>query len=136
MVGDYRTFYRPDLNDIDFSLVVKSGPDGYACYSKGNTYLFGPINATAGYTNRKFSSSFAAWKTLTMWLTTAFYAHVLVRDAWRLSPALLLSLQHSNSTIASTVHVNDAGRHPAIIDLSLNLTIIFDPETYLPSNWH
>ena len=64
----------------------------------------------------------------------AAYASVLVRDAWRLSPSLLLTLRISNSTlVASTVDINNVGPRPAITDSSTNLTIIFDPDTYLPS---
>lgn len=48
-LGDYWTFSRPELDPIDATLVVRGGPDGYACYTKGNTHLFSPSNASAGY---------------------------------------------------------------------------------------
>ena len=54
-IGDYWTFYRPHLGGVDASIVVKSGSDGFACFNKGNMYLFGEYNATAGYTDGGFA---------------------------------------------------------------------------------
>lgn len=66
--------------------------------------------------------------------STAAYTNVLVRDAWRLSPSLLLSIASSNSHItASTLEVNGIRGHPSITDASTNITVVFDPETFLPS---
>ena len=56
-VGDYWTFYRPDLDPIDATIVVRGGSDGYACYTKGNTHLFSPPNASAGYLDRQLFST-------------------------------------------------------------------------------
>ena len=52
-LGDYWTFYRSHLEPIDATIVVKGGSDGFACYTKGNTHLFSPPNATAGYVDGK-----------------------------------------------------------------------------------
>ena len=51
VLGDYWTFYRPDLEGVDASLVVRSGQNGHACFNKGNTFLFAPYDAAAGYTD-------------------------------------------------------------------------------------
>ena len=73
-------------------------------------------------------------ETLTGRVFAAYYAGVLVRDAWRLSPGLLLTMQASKRTLtAFNVDINNVGSHPAIHDWSTNLTVIFDPNTYLPS---
>ena len=67
-------------------------------------------------------------------MLVAHYANIFVRDAWRLSPILLLALQAKESTlIALTVQTNDAGSHPAITDSSLNLTINSDLDSDRPS---
>ena len=65
---------------------------------------------------------------------SAAYANLLVRDAWRLSPALVLSMAAASpSTLTSMgMSVNDVASNPAIYDCSKNLTVIFDPYTYLP----
>ena len=48
-VGDYWDFFRSDLDPVDATVVTKSGPQGYACYTKGNTVLFAPVDAPQGY---------------------------------------------------------------------------------------
>ena len=69
-----------------------------------------------------------------IYLTSAFFANVLVREAWRFSPAIVRSLQASYGTLATTmVRINGARLYPAVTDSALNLTVIFDPDTYLPS---
>ena len=64
----------------------------------------------------------------------AALADVLVRDSLRLSPKLLLTMKTSGGTLsASQIDVNEAGPHPAVTDSATNLTVIFDPVTFLPS---
>lgn len=59
---------------------------------------------------------------------------MLVREAWRFSPAIVRKLQVADGTLTtSSVTINDGKTHPAITDSSLNLTVIFDRKTYLPS---
>jgi hypothetical protein len=68
---------------------------------------------------------------LTVLANEAFYTNVLVRDARRFSPAIVRTLQYSNDTLStSSVKINDGHLYPAV---TLNLTVIFDPTTYLPS---
>ena len=132
--GNYWTFYRPSLEPFDASIVVKSGPNGFACYNKGNTYLFGTPNATAGYTDRKLLLLVYVATRVAEMLVIAFYANVLARDAWRLSPALLLSFETMRANlVASTVNINGAEPHPALVNSALNLTVVFDPDTFLPT---
>jgi len=45
-----------------------------------------------------------------------------------------LAFKMSNTSLsASQIDVNGAAPHPSLTDASTNLTIIFDPETFLPS---
>jgi hypothetical protein len=56
-----------------------------------------------------------------------------VRDALRLSPKLLLQMQaNSQSTSAENITYHETGPFPAVTDISLNITVIFDPESFLP----
>ena len=64
----------------------------------------------------------------------AFFANVLVREAWRFSPTIVRSLQATTGSLAtSTVRINGGRLHPAVTDSALNFTVIFDEDTYLPS---
>ena len=53
VLGDYWTFQRTLLEIPQSSLVVRSGLDGYACFTAGNVFLFVPPEAPFGYTDRK-----------------------------------------------------------------------------------
>ena len=55
VLGDYWTFERTVLEDqeAESSLVVRSGQDGYACYTAGNVFLFAPPAAPFGYVDRE-----------------------------------------------------------------------------------
>jgi hypothetical protein len=53
VLGDYWTFQRTLLDEPQSSLVVRSGPHGYACFVAGNSFLFAPPSAPFGYTDRK-----------------------------------------------------------------------------------
>lgn len=56
-----------------------------------------------------------------------------MRDALRLSPKLLLQLQaNSQSTSAESITYHETGPFPAVTDKSLKITVIFDPESFLP----
>ncbi|KAH6898054.1 hypothetical protein B0T10DRAFT_577522 [Thelonectria olida] len=49
--SDYFTFGTPSVPAVHFSLVTKSGHDGYACYKEGNDFVFVPPDTTTGYTD-------------------------------------------------------------------------------------
>ena len=61
----------------------------------------------------------------------AAYANVLLRDATRLYPKLLLAFQVAPNAAASTLVVRDVP-YPAVTDTDLNITIAFRPDTFLP----
>ncbi|KAL2693494.1 hypothetical protein Neosp_000054 [[Neocosmospora] mangrovei] len=48
-VSDYFAFGTPSIPPVQFSLVMKDGPEGYACYNEGNDLVFLPGNVTGGY---------------------------------------------------------------------------------------
>jgi hypothetical protein len=52
-ITDFFFFASPDLLPGSFSLVLKSGPEGYACYTEGNNNAFIPSDQTAGFADCK-----------------------------------------------------------------------------------
>ena len=57
---------------------------------------------------------------------------MLVREAIRQSPTLLLKVaEHQNSTISTTLSFQGVD-FPAVVDNQLGLSILFDPDTSLP----
>ena len=52
-VSEYWYFGRPLLDPINASLVTRSGPQGYACYIRGNEGVYNPTDQVWGYTDRK-----------------------------------------------------------------------------------
>ena len=61
----------------------------------------------------------------------AVYANILLRDATRLYPKLLLAFRVPPNKAASTLLVRHIP-YPAITDTDLNITIAFRPDTFLP----
>jgi hypothetical protein len=53
---------------------------------------------------------------------SAFLAYVLVRDAIRLSPKLLLQMQQSGHSTSLSIVYHETGPFPAVYDSSLNIT--------------
>lgn len=61
----------------------------------------------------------------------AAYGSILLRDATRLYPRLLLGMQISPILSASTLRIRDIP-YPAVTDDYLKITVAFNPTTYLP----
>ena len=61
----------------------------------------------------------------------AVYANILLRDATRLYPKLLLAFRLAPNKVSSTLLVRDVS-YPAVTDTDLNITIAFRPDTFLP----
>lgn len=58
--SDYWIWGKGPLDPIDYSLVVRSGEDGFACYTRGNNLIYMPSDYTAGYTDGMFLILMAA----------------------------------------------------------------------------
>ncbi|KAH6880353.1 hypothetical protein B0T10DRAFT_412091 [Thelonectria olida] len=54
--SDYWIWASPKLDLFDFSLVVRGGDDGYACYVKGNNQIWLPPDLASGYTDCMLNS--------------------------------------------------------------------------------
>jgi len=61
--ADYWIWGSPTLSPIDYSLVVKEGPTGFACYVRGNNVIFLPPDLTQGYTDGMASRCLSNLKT-------------------------------------------------------------------------
>ncbi|KAL7935120.1 hypothetical protein V8C35DRAFT_279576 [Trichoderma chlorosporum] len=110
--SSYWSWARPSLDPFDFSLVVRGGNDGYACFVRGNNQVWLPSNATSGYTDSAL-------------------AEYLVLHGEMLSPILLSKLKSSHDTKASKVQINGI-EYPAVQQRSSDITVIFDPDSHLP----
>ncbi|PSN63136.1 hypothetical protein BS50DRAFT_648585 [Corynespora cassiicola Philippines] len=101
---------RPQLEPVEFSMVVQTGTDGYACVVEGSNGIFVP---STGYIDG---------------LMAAFYVH----EAQQWSPILLKQILLNNASTASYEVVEAGQQFPAVHDSTLNLTVIFNPSTNLP----
>ncbi|KAH8816689.1 metallo-beta-lactamase superfamily protein [Xylogone sp. PMI_703] len=99
--------------DRKHKLDLREGADGFSCFLKGNNYLYLPPDSVLGYADG---------------LATAFY----IREAQMMSPFLLSKIQSSKELSSFYVTLGDGIERPAVHDSILNLTIIMDPDTYLP----
>ncbi|KAM5344363.1 hypothetical protein ACJ41O_012900 [Fusarium nematophilum] len=54
--SDYWIWASPELTPFDFSLIVRGGSDGFACYAKGNNQIWLPSDLPSGYTDVHDSS--------------------------------------------------------------------------------
>ncbi|KAM0418903.1 hypothetical protein ACHAPT_012168 [Fusarium lateritium] len=110
-VSEYFAFGTPSIPPVQFSLVIKDGSEGYACYNEGNDFVFLPGNVTAGYTDSAL-------------------AEYLLFQAHKMSPRLLLDIEKHRLT-QTTVTINNVDL-PAVHDQILDIVVAFDLETKLP----
>ncbi|KAJ4250975.1 hypothetical protein NW762_011625 [Fusarium torreyae] len=110
--GEYWYWGSPRLDDFDYSLVVRGGKDGFACYVRGNNQIWLPANVTSGYID-------------------AALAELLVLQGNVLSPKLLLEMRTHQGTKATEVLINGI-KTPAVYDPVLEITVIFDDSSHLP----
>ena len=66
-----------------------------------------------------------------MAIVIAALANVLLRDAIRLYPKLLLGFKATPVLTASMLDIKGV-KYPALTDQYLNITVAFEPSTYLP----
>ncbi|KAF5236593.1 hypothetical protein FANTH_11204 [Fusarium anthophilum] len=111
--GEMFLLARPFLDPFKYSLVVQSGDKGYAAVVDGTMNLFVPNSPPQGYID-------------------GLLAAYLIFDAERMSPKLLSTILSNNNYSTS---LEDAGmglKLPAVHDKTLDLTVLFNPDTKLP----
>ncbi|WJG37331.1 uncharacterized protein FOBCDRAFT_193650 [Fusarium oxysporum Fo47] len=102
----------PQLEPLEFSLVVQAGEEDFACFVKGNNEVFLPRNSTSGCVDPALARN-------------------LVTEALMMSPGLVERIRQSKSPEEYEVEINGI-KFPAVYSNLDKLLLIVDPETYLP----
>ncbi|KAG5754850.1 hypothetical protein H9Q70_002561 [Fusarium xylarioides] len=102
----------PELQPMEFSLVVWTGDGNYACYVKGNNEVFLPRNVTSGCVDPALAGNLAT-------------------EALMKSPGLVERIRRSKSSEEREVDINGI-KFPAVYSSLDKLLLVVDPETYLP----
>ena len=90
---DYWTWGSPKLDAFDFSLVVRGGSEGFACYVRGNNQIWLPSGVTSGYTDGKSVPQLMVFRHIgSLMFVAAALAEFLVLHGEMLSPKLLLKV--------------------------------------------
>ncbi|KAH9225404.1 hypothetical protein K456DRAFT_1731948 [Colletotrichum gloeosporioides 23] len=112
-LGPGWTFGRANLSPMDFSLIVNGGETGFAAVVKGSYDLYNPTGDPQGYLD-------------------GLLASYLISEAYKWQP-LLLSTILSNNKFTYRSGASEAGVElHGVHDDSLNLTVLFNPDTNLP----
>ncbi|KAG5767602.1 hypothetical protein H9Q72_004596 [Fusarium xylarioides] len=85
--AEYWYWASARLDEFDYSLVVRGGKDGFACYVRGNNQIWLPANLTSGYVD-------------------AALAEFLVLQGNVFSPKLLLEMKAHHGTKAIDALIN------------------------------
>jgi hypothetical protein len=109
--GELFLFTRPEIAPRDFSLVVRGGPEGFACLVEGNNIVILPADQTTGYLDSAMTE-------------------YLLSEAFKLSPKLLLEIEKHSPSYATVVFRNTT--YPAIEDKQTNITVVLQPDSHLP----
>ncbi|GFP60251.1 hypothetical protein TASIC1_0017001300 [Trichoderma asperellum] len=116
--GDYWIWAFPHLQpDIDYSMVVQSGPNGFACFNKGQ------------------NSFFAEDPSQPLGFADPFLADYLIHSAQQLAlPHLLkLFLENQSSLLLSSVVEKNYGAEFTTLQMpGLDLLLLIDRSTFLP----
>ncbi|CVL12257.1 uncharacterized protein FPRN_07011 [Fusarium proliferatum] len=110
--SEYWYWTSARFDEFDYSLVVRGGKDGFACYVRGNNQIWLPANLTSGYVD-------------------AALAEVLALQGNVFSPKLLLEMKDHHGTKAIEVLINGI-KTPAVYDRILEITMVFDASSLLP----
>lgn len=116
--ADYWIWAFPDLSPaINYTMVSQTGADGYACFNRGQNSFFQP--------DPMIPLGFADG------ILAEFLQHQSLQFAF---PAILsfLRLYARNNTFSEIQDVVTGIKSPGIFNSVLDLTIIFDKDTFLP----
>ncbi|KAF4499500.1 hypothetical protein FAGAP_4290 [Fusarium agapanthi] len=102
----------PELEPMEFSLVVWAGDGDSACFVNGNNEVFLPRNVTSGCVDAALAANYAT-------------------EALMMSPGLVERIRQSKSSEEREVDINGI-TFPAVYSNLDKLLLVVDPETYLP----
>jgi hypothetical protein len=109
-ISDYWIWGTGALDPIDYSLVVKSGDNGFACFVRGNNEIFLPPDLVGGYTDGEcfyslhFPISLLLMAPQLLWLSIWLPSATCFRrnfSYWYAHPSLVGKLQANNQQIRS-----------------------------------
>ncbi|KAI8669619.1 hypothetical protein NCS57_00777200 [Fusarium keratoplasticum] len=104
---------RPNLEPVNFSLVVQDGGDGFAATVEGSDLLLAPSAPPPGYKDG---------------LLAAF----LIQEAVKMSPMLLRVISWNNYHTIRMEETTDGKKHRAIYDKTLDISVLLEEDTKLP----
>ncbi|RSL52537.1 hypothetical protein CEP54_010869 [Fusarium duplospermum] len=104
---------RPNLEPLNFSLVVQNGGDGFAATVAGNDVLLAPRAPSQGYKD-------------------GMLAAYLMQEAVKMSPVLLRTIFTNDNHTLRMERTTDGKEHQAIYDETLDISVLLDEVTHLP----
>lgn len=114
---DYWIFVKPTLRPpVNTTLVIQDGPDGYACFTKGNNFIIGDTDKTLGYVDRYLADYLI------------HYSHQFALP-WLLQ-AMIREAAHLQSY--TVVEPNTKNRLSAIESKKIGLTLLLNEKSRLP----
>ncbi|KAH9866215.1 hypothetical protein J1614_008781, partial [Plenodomus biglobosus] len=112
-LGALWLFGRPNLEPMEYSLVIKGGNNGSAAVVEGSYAIFELNGPPQGYLD-------------------GYLAAVMISEGHKWDPLLVKQIQsRANYTLRYESIENDI-RLPAVYDPFTRLSVLFDPNTYLP----
>ncbi|KAF5601782.1 hypothetical protein FPANT_1646 [Fusarium pseudoanthophilum] len=102
----------PELQPMEFSLVVWTGEGNSACFVKGNNQVYLPRNVTAGCVDAALAANLAT-------------------EALMMSPGLVERIRRSKGSEEREVNINGI-KFPAVYSKLDKLLVVVNSETYLP----
>ncbi|KAH9873442.1 hypothetical protein IAQ61_004065 [Plenodomus lingam] len=112
-LGWLMAFARPNLEPMDYSIVVRGGNNGFAAVVNGSYSVFAPTAPPEG-------------------LLDGYIAQVMIHDSYRWNPLLLQQIKNANNFTLRYETIEHALRMPAVHDQTTGLSVLIDPDTYLP----
>ncbi|KAH7384600.1 hypothetical protein BKA66DRAFT_462501 [Pyrenochaeta sp. MPI-SDFR-AT-0127] len=112
-LGAYWLFARPNLEPVDYSLVLEGGNEGFAAIVEGSYSIWLPETPPQGYLDG---------------LLTAF----VIREAEKMSPFVVSKILSNNNYTISQQMIGTNTWLPSVHDHVLDISVLFHPGTFLP----
>ncbi|KAH9879392.1 hypothetical protein J1614_002832 [Plenodomus biglobosus] len=112
-LGSLMYFARPNLEPMNYTLVVKAGTDGFAAVTEGSFSVFAPGAPPEG-------------------LLDGFMASIMITDSHKWNPLLLQQIRANNNFTMRYERIEHDLRLPAVYDHTTGLSVLIDPDTSLP----
>ncbi|KAH7137063.1 beta-lactamase-like protein [Dactylonectria estremocensis] len=112
-LGSLWIYGRADLRPMEYSFIVEDAHKPFAAVVEGSYNIFAPDAPPSGYLDGEI-------------------AGYLITDAYRWDPLLVNKiLTHGNFSFYKEI-VDEDYEYPAVYDKTLGLSVLLDPDTFLP----